>query len=77
MFNGEIYNILSNNFKVKDIIDIIKKMYQLDIEFVENEIMNQLSYEVSRKKFENTNFNFRGNIEKAVFDTISLLKNNM
>ena len=35
--------------------------------------MNQLSYEVSSRKFEETGFQFRGNLQKDVSDTMKLL----
>ena len=37
--------------------------------------MNQLSYKVSRKKFEKMGFRFKGSIYKDIEDTINLFKN--
>lgn len=76
IFDGEIYNVLSGNHTVRDIIDSIKKhLNKVEISFVENKIMNQLSYEVSNKKFINKGFSFNGNINSGVGNTINLLKN--
>ena len=42
---------MTNNFTVKQVIDVIKKYFEnVEIEFVESKIMNQLSYEVFSKK---------------------------
>ena len=37
--------------------------------------MNQLSYEVSAKRINNLGFKFKGNIETAIRETITLLQN--
>ena len=34
--------------------------------------MNQLSYDVSNEKFVKTGFDFKGNISKAIKDTLEL-----
>lgn len=51
-FNNEIYNVVTNNFTVKNIIIKIKKIFKkkIKIQFVNSRIMNQLSYKVSGKK---------------------------
>ncbi len=75
IFDGEIYNVLTNNLTVKNIVDVIKEFIpSLKINFVDNKIMNQLSYEVSSQKFQNTNFKFNGNIRTGIKETIELIK---
>lgn len=75
IFNGETYNILSNNATVREVTDLIKKYCPgLEISFVSNEIMNQLSYEVSNEKFKDTGFEFEGNMEKRISETLELLQ---
>ena len=77
LFNGETYNVLSNNSTVREVTDLIKKNCpNLEISFVSNEIMNQLSYEVSNKKFKDTGFEFEGNLEKRIAETLELLQLN-
>ena len=74
LFNGEIYNILTLNATVKEIVDIIQEQIpDLEIKYVDNKIMNQLSYEVSNTKFINTGFEFVGNLQKSIEETINLL----
>ena len=59
IFDGQIYNILSYNLTVNDILKIIKKYLPLTkFKFVKSPIMNQLSYEINNKKFINKNFKF-------------------
>ena len=75
LFNNSTYNLLSGNFTVNNIIDFIR-MYEpeLSIKLVENNIMNQLSYEVLNQKFINENFKFVGNIKNGIKETIEQLK---
>lgn len=74
LFQGDVYNVLTQNSTVKEVTEIIKSYSpNLKIEFVESSIMNQLSYEVSNAKFINTGFEFMGNLEKSIEETINLL----
>ena len=53
-FDNQIYNILSFNLTVFDIIKEIKKTYSnLNINYVKHPIMNQMSYKVLNTKFLN------------------------
>lgn len=76
LFDQRIYNVLTENLTVNSIIEYIKKRTRrLDIQYVDAEIMNQLSYDVSNMRFRNHGFGFTGSVEKAVNETISLLCN--
>lgn len=76
IFDGEIYNILTENLTVKQVIHSIKrKIKKIKIKYVNNQIMNQLSYEVLNKKFKNKGFVFNGNLQKSISKTINILKN--
>ena len=76
LFEEGVYNILTCNQTVRDIVSIIKdNVENLEIKFVKSKIMNQLSYEVSNKKFTKTGFSFRGNLKKDISSTIALLSN--
>ena len=75
LFYGETYNILTLNTTVKEIVEEIKvNVPNLKIDFVSNKIMNQLSYEVSNLKFIKTGFEFNGNLNDGIKQTIDLLK---
>lgn len=75
LFNGEIYNVLTNNHTVAEIVSTIETSTskKCAIELVDSEIMNQLSYEVSNDKFISTGFEFLGNLQADVRETMTLL----
>ena len=75
LFDGGIYNAVTSNYTVKQVIDFIKYFINdLQIELVDNKIMNQLSYEVSCKKVLKEGFKFKGNLNKQIKKTIELFK---
>ena len=75
LFDGNVYNVLTENLTVNDIIDSIKKYIpKIDIEYVETQIMNQLSYDVSNQRFKKQGFKFRASMEDSISETIKLLK---
>ena len=75
VYTNEIYNLVTINTTVGRIIDIIKKTIpDLSINFVDSPIMSQLSYTISNKKFTNLGFDFKGNIDKGVTETLELLR---
>jgi len=75
IFNGETYNVVTKNHTVKNIIDSIELTlgHKCDINFVENKIMNQLSYEVCTNKFADTGFKFIGDMSSDISNTIRIL----
>jgi UDP-glucose 4-epimerase len=76
LYTGQVYNVVSNNFTVQNVIDAIKvHVPSLGIKLVQHKIMNQLSYEVSSDKFRATGFHFEGKLSDGISDTIALLKN--
>jgi len=44
------------------------------VEYVETKIMNQLSYNVSDKRFTGLGFKVEGSIDRRIGDTIALLR---
>ena len=75
-FKNDIYNVLSGNFTVNQIIGKIKKYKKkIKVKFVSSAIMNQLSYHVSQKKLNDEGLILNSNIEKDIKETIKLLKN--
>ena len=75
LYTNEIYNLVTINTTVGHIIEIIKKSIpNLSINYVDSPIMSQLSYTISNKKFTDTGFDFKGNIEKGVTETLELFK---
>lgn len=75
LFDRRIYNILTANLTVGEIVAVIKEHApDLSIELVDTKIMNQLSYEVLDKRFREQGFVPNGDIRKAVAETMTLLR---
>jgi len=75
IFDGRIYNVLTQNSTVRQVVDTIQEFVpNLEVEFVDNNIMNQLSYEVSCDRFKSQGFTFSGDLRRGIGETISLLK---
>jgi nucleoside-diphosphate-sugar epimerase len=74
LLTGEIYNVVTSNLTVREIITTIKEstIKKCEIDFVDSKIMNQLSYEVSNEKFHLTGFTFKGDLKKDISDTMKL-----
>lgn len=76
IFDQNIYNVLTLNATVHDIVsNISASIPDVKINYVDSEIMNQLSYSVSNDKFIATGYSFTGNLEKNIIETLELLKN--
>lgn len=76
LFDRRIYNVLTANATVGEIIAVIQKYIpDLRVQLVDSPIMNQLSYEVSDKRFRLLGFKSDQSLEKSIKDTIELLKN--
>jgi len=71
--DAEVFNVLTKNYTVKNIIETIQKYKEVDIQFVESKIMNQLSYFVKNDKINATGFNVSGNLDVAIQDTFNWL----
>jgi UDP-glucose 4-epimerase len=75
LFDGRIYNVLTLNATVRDIVDCIREFVpDLQTSFVNSPIMNQLSYEVSAQRFIDQDFAFTGDLQRGVGETVDLLK---
>jgi UDP-glucose 4-epimerase len=75
IFDGRIYNILTNNATVREIVDVIREFVpDLEVGFVDSKIMNQLSYEVLDNRFKSQGFSPAGSLTRGIGETIALLK---
>ena len=75
LFDQRVYNVLTENLTVNSILEFIKQhIRELDIEYVDTEIMNQLSYDVSNQRFRKQGFEFKGSVGQSIGETIELLK---
>jgi UDP-glucose 4-epimerase len=74
LFDGRVYNVLTLNATVRDIVDCIRGFIpNLQISFVNNPIMNQLSYEVSCKRLLDRGFTISGDMRCGIGATVALL----
>ena len=75
IFDGRIYNVLTQNHTVRHVIDIIREFVpSLEVQFVDTKIMNQLSYNVLCDRFKSKGFIFSGDLKRGIKETILLLK---
>jgi UDP-glucose 4-epimerase len=76
LFDGQVYNVLTDNATVGDIVDQIRKHFpDLSVKLVDSQIMNQLSYTVACEKFRAHGFEFRGELAQGIAATVELLRN--
>lgn len=74
-FDGNIYNVLTLNATVNEILDVIRThVPDIAVEYVDTKIMNQLSYHVSNQRFSSCGFEAHGDLRRGIADTISLLQ---
>jgi UDP-glucose 4-epimerase len=72
-FKRDIFNAVSGNFTVNQIISKIKKKKKyIKIKLVSSEIMNQLSYHVDDKKIKDYGLRLNADLQKDVDDTLKL-----
>ncbi len=75
LFEGRLFNVLTLNATVRQIVDVVCEFIpDLEVSFVDSPIMNQLSYEVSCKRFQDEGFVFSGDLRRGIGKTISLLR---
>ena len=75
-FKNDIFNALSGNYTVNQILKKIKKFKKkIKVRFVTSAIMNQLSYHVSQNKLNNEGLVLKADIEEDIKETIKLLRN--
>lgn len=70
------YNILTGNYKLKDIVEIIKKYTpSIEVKMVNTPLLNQFSYNVDDTKAKNLGFISQDNLELEIKLTLDQLKN--
>ena len=73
LFDREIYNVVSENMTVNDIIKNINKHKKTSIKLVNEKIMNQLSYKVDSSKIKKKGLVLNSKIKKDIEKTFKLL----
>jgi len=75
LFDGRIYNVLTQNATVREVVDHVRPhVPDLNVQFVNSQIMNQLSYDVSNARLRAAGFRFSGDMKAGIAETIGLLK---
>ena len=76
LFKNDIYNALSENCTVNQILMKIRKYKKnISIKYISAKIMNQLSYHVDKKKLNNEGLFLFNKIDTDIKNTLNLLKN--
>ena len=74
LFENEVYNLVTLNATVEDIINEIRKnISDLKISFVKSDAMNTLSYDVNCEKIRGIGIVSTGSLERGVRDTVQML----
>jgi UDP-glucose 4-epimerase len=74
-FDGRIYNVVTENASVRMVVERIKRhVPDLKVNFVDEPIMNQLSYDVLNSRMKELGFRFNGDMQQGIESTISLLR---
>ena len=76
LISREIYNLVSKNLSVKQILELIREKKKIRIKFINSKIMNQLSYKVSNEKIKKIGFRPKNNIKKEIIKTLNLFNVN-
>ena len=77
-FPCDVFNILSENKTVREIINIIKKNnYNPKLKFVNSRILNQNSYMISKNKIQKFGLNLNSKIAKDIKITLKKLSTKM
>ena len=73
--NNQLLNVVSSNSTPRIITEIIKENIEdVQLEFVEEPIMNQFSYEVLNNKSLEVGFSYSNSIELDIKETLDLLR---
>jgi UDP-glucose 4-epimerase len=74
LFKSDIFNIVTLNTTVREVIKVIENQVgKVTINYVDSQIMNQLSYEVSNEKSLSYGFRYNDSLEEEIKKTLSHL----
>jgi len=75
LYDCRIYNVVTANTSVNRIVELITSdLPDVTIEYVDTQIMNQLSYHVLSDRFRGLGFEFTGSLDRGIHETINLLR---
>lgn len=74
LFDGRVYNVLTLNATVREIVETIRvHVPELQVNFVDSKVMNQLSYEVSDARFRATGYAPYVNLARSLTEELRLI----
>ena len=74
LYSPEVVNVVSNNHTVREVVESIRvHVPDCEVNFVDNKIMNQLSYKVRNAKLTEAGFVGRGRLDEGVAATVHLI----
>ena len=74
LFDRQIYNVVTINATVNDIVEAIgKHVPRIEIKYVDSAIMNQLSYTVSGAKLAGKGFTVSGDLDTGIAESVAIL----
>lgn len=74
LFDGRVYNVVTLNTSVEKIVQTVSQFVpDVRVEYVDSKIMNQLSYVVSNRRFRDAGFEFQGDLEAGIRETVEWL----
>jgi UDP-glucose 4-epimerase len=75
LFNKKIYNVLTKNYTVRQILKMIESNnFKVKIKKTKSPILNQNSYKVNDDKIKKFKINFDKDIKKDIKETLGLIK---
>ena len=70
----QTYNVISDNYKLRQVIDYIRDIRPVEINEVSTPLLNQYSYKVSPKKLQKLGFYAKDDLSRGIFSTMGALK---
>lgn len=68
------FNVATAHATITDILEVIRRHRpDIGVSYVDHPVMNNLSYSVSCQRIQELGFEFQGNLEESIGETISLL----
>jgi len=70
---NQIYNVLTENYKLSEIVGFIQEKKKTNIEYVDTPLLNQFSYYVNFDKIKNLGYAPKDSLRDAIGDAMKLL----
>ena len=70
---GDTLDVVTRNYTVEEIVNMISKRIKIKRKYVNTEILNQNSYEVVSDKLNFLGLKFTNDIKKDIYETLKLL----